>query len=179
MIGRVLETKKMKTFIFIKVGNANEVVCGQIDKSLEPRPHTSDIVKFDIENDPNEILPHFVNMDVLERCNAPEAVNPDMIQISLYKSKFEQIADEHFSKIGAVKVRTPTLGRYKGTSNIDPYETQNKKGKTPVLFALQRLNSYSNPIRHYHFFEKAPKHPLKAKCDLLPVKGMFRKQCLF
>lgn len=133
MIGRVLETKKMKTFIFIKVGNANEVACGQIDKSLEPRPHTSDIVKFDIENDPNEILPHFVNMDVLERCNAPEIVNPDMIQISLYKSKFEQIADEHFSKIGAVKVRTPTLGRYKGTSNIDPYETQNKKGKTLYL----------------------------------------------
>lgn len=133
MIGRVLETKKMKTFIFIKVGNANEVVCGQIDKSLEPRPHTSDIVKFDIENDPNEILPHFVNMDVLERCHAPEIVNPDMIQISLYKSKFEQIADEHFSKIGAVKVRTPTLGRYKGTSNIDPYETQNKKGKTLYL----------------------------------------------
>ena len=133
MIGRVLETKKMKTFIFIKVGNANEVVCGQIDKSLEPRPHTSDIVQFDIENDPNEILPHFVNMDVLERCNAPEIVNPDMIQISLYKSKFEQIADEHFSKIGAVKVRTPTLGRYKGTSNIDPYETQNKKGKTLYL----------------------------------------------
>ena len=133
MIGRVLETKKMKTFIFIKVGNANEVACGQIDKSLEPRPHTSDIVKFDIENDPNEILPHFANMDVLERCNAPEIVNPDMIQISLYKSKFEQIADEHFSKIGAVKVRTPTLGRYKGTSNIDPYETQNKKGKTLYL----------------------------------------------
>ena len=41
------------------------------------------------------------------------------------------------------------------------------------------LYSYSDPIRHYHFFEKAPKHPLKAKGDLLPVKGMFRKQCLF
>lgn len=133
MIGRVLEIKKMKTFIFIKVGNANEIVCGQIDKSLEPRPHTSDIVKFDIKNDSNEILPYLINMDVLERCTAPEAVNSDIIKIAKYKNQFEQIADTHFSSIGAIKVHTPTLGRYKGTSNIDPYETQNKKGKTLYL----------------------------------------------
>jgi len=132
MIGRITEFKKMKSFIYLKVQNAYETAHIQLGKDMEPRPHTNDIIQFDMK-DIGEQLPIATNLKLLEKCKAPEEINPDATKIILHRQKIEQIIDSHYKNINAIKVITPTLENFRGTSNVEPYETINKKSKKLYL----------------------------------------------
>lgn len=136
MFGRIIKINNLKHNIYADIKCANEVFHVKFDKNLEPRPHANDVVEFTLGNiaDDEKLLTYNINkINLTERCNAPNNINNDIFAIISARTKFEDIADEHFSDIKAIKVRTPVLGQYKGTSNVIPFETRNKANKPLYL----------------------------------------------
>lgn len=136
MFGRIIKINNLKHNIYADIKCANEVFHVKFDKNLEPRPHANDVVEFTLGNiaDDEKLLTYNINkINLTERCNAPNNINNDIFAIISARTKFENIADEHFSDIKAIKVRTPVLGQYKGTSNVIPFETRNKANKPLYL----------------------------------------------
>ena len=133
MIGRIIDSRKTRMFIYVTIKNAHETIKGRLDRHVDPRPHVNDVIDCNVVYEPGEELPKISNVNILARCNAPEGVNHDVADIVTYKQKFENVVDERFKSIGALKVHTPTLVKYRGTSKIQPYETTNVKGKKLYL----------------------------------------------
>lgn len=136
MFGRIIKINNLKHNIYADIKCADGVFHVKFDKNIEPRPHTNDIVEFtlgDIDNEEKLLTYNVKDINLTETCKTPNNINDDIVKIISAKNKFETIADEHFCSIKAIKVRTPVLGQYKGTSNVIPFETRNKANKPLYL----------------------------------------------
>lgn len=134
--GRVINIKRLKYGIYADL-DLGENTCHIVyDKQQKNLPAKGDIIQVDAKNlVPTENVPTLYtdNIQILNRCNNPNKLNAKIKELLIIRRKIEYIIEKNLEEAGALRVSTNILGKYRGTSKIDPFETKDKKGKDYFL----------------------------------------------
>lgn len=134
--GRIKNIKKLKYGIYADLDLGNNVCHIMYDKSQKKLPANGDIIRVDAKNlISSEKIPTILvtNVKILNRCMDPNKLNSKIKELFIIRRKIEYIIEKNLEEVGALKVSSAILTRYRGTSKVEPFETTDKKGKEYFL----------------------------------------------
>ena len=122
--GRVLAKRNHKNGTFVDI----ETKLSKVQILFKPKiqlPKIGDIIEANVyEEQNNHINKFFIvnNFKVLNECLVPN-FNKKLKDFIILQNRLVNIIRSNFENIDAIEVSTPTLGKFRGTSKIEPFKT--------------------------------------------------------